>query len=29
MYFEIIGKVEKTEIIAIGGRIQDIMCLRK
>lgn len=29
MNFEIIGKIEKIEIIAIAGRIQDIMRLRK
>ena len=29
MYFEIIGKIEEIEIIAIGGRIHDIMRLHK
>lgn len=29
MYFEIIGKIENVEIIAIGGGIRDIMRLRK
>ena len=29
MYFEIIGEVENIETIAIGGRIKDIMRLRK
>ncbi len=29
MYFEIIGTVEHVETIAVGGRIRDIMRLRK
>ena len=29
MYFEIIGKVEDVETIAVGGRIRDIMRLQK
>ena len=29
MYFEIIGKIEEIEIIAISGRIHDIMRLHK
>ena len=29
MYFEIIGEIENIETIAIGGKIQDIMRLRK
>ena len=29
MHFEIIGEIEKVETIAVGGRIQDIMRLRK
>jgi hypothetical protein len=29
MYFEIIGEIENIEIIAVGGRIHDIMRLRK
>jgi len=29
MYFEIIGKIENVEIIAVGGSIRDIMRLRK
>ena len=29
MYFEVIGDVEEIEIIAIGGRIRDIMKLQK
>lgn len=29
MYFEIIGKIENIEIIAVGGNIRDIMRLRK
>ena len=29
MSFEIIGKIERVETIAIGGRIRDIMRLRK
>ncbi len=29
MYFEIIGRIEKVEIIAVGGNIHDIMRLRK
>ena len=29
MPFEIIGKIERVETIAIGGRIRDIMRLRK
>ena len=29
MYFEIIGKIEEIEIIAISGRIYDIMRLQK
>ncbi len=28
MYFEIIGEIEKIEIMAIGGRIRDIMRLQ-
>ena len=29
MYFEIIGEIDRIETIAIGGRIRDIMRLRK
>lgn len=29
MYFDVIGKIENVETIAIGGRIHDIMRLRK
>lgn len=29
MYFEVIGTIEQAETIAIGGRIRDIMRLRK
>ena len=29
MYFEIVGDIENTEVIAVGGRIRDIMRLRK
>jgi len=29
MYFEIVDKVENVETIAVGGRIHDIMRLRK
>lgn len=29
MNFEIIGKIQDIEIIAVGGRIRDIMRLRK
>ena len=29
MYFEVIGPVEDVETIAVGGRIRDIMRLRK
>jgi len=29
MHFEIIGAIRDTEIIAVGGRIRDIMRLRK
>ena len=29
MYFEIIGRIENVEIIAVGGSIRDIMRLRK
>ena len=29
MYFEIISEIENIEIIAIGGKIRDIMRLRK
>lgn len=29
MYFEIIGKIENIETIAVGGKIKDIMRLRK
>lgn len=29
MYFEVIGKIENVETIAVGGRIHDIMRLRK
>ena len=29
MYFEIIGKIEEIEVIAIGGRIHDIMRIQK
>ena len=29
MHFEIIGEVENIEMIAVGGRIRDIMRLRK
>lgn len=28
MYFEIIGKIEDIETIAVGGRIRDIMRIR-
>ena len=29
MYFEIIGEIDNIETIAVGGRIRDIMRLRK
>jgi hypothetical protein len=29
MYFEVIGKIENIETIAVGGRIRDIMRLQK
>lgn len=29
MYFEIIGEIENIETVAVGGRIRDIMRLRK
>ncbi|HLE71022.1 MAG TPA: hypothetical protein VJH87_15180 [Vicinamibacteria bacterium] len=29
MYFEIVGEIEQLETIAVGGRIRDIMRLRK
>ena len=29
MHFEVIGKIEHIEIIAVGGKIRDIMRLRK
>lgn len=29
MYFEIVGEIEEIETIAIGGRIRDIMRLRR
>ena len=29
MYFEIIGRIKRVEIIAVGGNIHDIMRLRK
>ena len=29
MYFEIVGEVERIETIAVGGRIKDIMRLRR
>jgi hypothetical protein len=29
MYFEIVDKIENVEIVAVGGRIRDIMRLRK
>ena len=29
MHFEIVGKIEDVETIAIGGRIRDIMRLRR
>jgi len=29
MYFEIISEIENTETIAIGGKIRDIMRIRK
>ncbi|MBW1704771.1 MAG: hypothetical protein JRJ86_06345 [Deltaproteobacteria bacterium] len=29
MYFEIIGEIEDIETIAVGGRIRDIMRLRR
>ncbi len=29
MHFEIVGKIEKVETIAVGGRIRDIMRLRR
>lgn len=29
MHFEILGKIESIEVIATGGRIKDIMRLRK
>ena len=29
MYFEIIGEIEHTETVAVGGNIRDVMRLRK
>jgi len=29
MHFEIVGKIENVETIAVGGRIRDIMRLRR
>ncbi len=29
MYFELLGKIENIQIIAIGGRIREIMRLRR
>jgi hypothetical protein len=29
MYFEIVGPIERTETIAVGGRIRDVMRLQK
>jgi len=29
MYLDIIGEIEKVETIAVGGRIRDIMRIRK
>jgi hypothetical protein len=29
MHFEIIGRIENVEIIAVGGNIRDVMRLRK
>ena len=29
MYFEIVGEIEDVEAIAVGGRIRDIMRLRR
>ena len=29
MYFEMIGRIKRVEIIAVGGNIRDIMRLRK
>jgi len=29
MYFDIIGNIEEIQTIAVGGRIQDIMRIRK
>jgi hypothetical protein len=29
MYFEVIGKIENVETMAVGGRIHDIVRLRK
>ena len=29
MHFEIIGKIEQVETIAVGGRIRDIMRIRR
>jgi hypothetical protein len=29
MHFEIVGKIEDVETIAVGGRIRDIMRLRR
>jgi hypothetical protein len=29
MHFEVIGKIENVEIIAVGGNIRDIMRFRK
>lgn len=29
MHFEVIGRIENVEIIAVGGNIRDIMRLRK
>ncbi len=29
MYFELIGDIERIEIIAIGGRIREVMRLRR
>jgi len=29
MHFEVVGKIENVETIAVGGRIRDIMRLRR
>ena len=29
MHFEIVGRIEHVEVIAVGGRIRDIMRLRR